>query len=71
MMGWSWLGRGYRAGAEPAASLGTGIAREEEDFIAVCSTMGLLRTPTELASCSSCLSYAMPEFFLLSLISIE
>lgn len=44
-MGWSWLRGGYRAGAEPAASLGMGIAREkEEDFMAVCISMGLLGT---------------------------
>lgn len=59
MMGWSWLRRGYRAGAGPDESLGMGIAREEKKgFIAVCISLELLRTSAELASCSSHLSYA-------------
>jgi len=67
-MWWSWL----RRGAEPAASLGMGIAREErEGFMAVCIGMGLLRTSAELASCSSCLSYARPHFFPPRLINME
>lgn len=59
MMVWSWLRRGYRAGAGPAESLGMGTARKEkESFIAVCISMGLLRTSAELASFSSHLGYA-------------